>query len=410
MKRRLPLGPLVLVLLLGVLFYACRDGGPTGPSNPGGNDTTGVDTTGTDTTHTDTTRTDTTKTDTTVVVGPRDCKADPVVFTEYLLDPSLIKVVVPIGSLGGGNTELVGRSYIHPKDGLTGQRLPVRAPADLEIMGVKHYDPTNGSPPAGYVYDWSLIFDAGCGVRMDLYHIKDVSPRIKAKYDTTISTSSAFNPIPFADRIKFKAGDTIGWYMTGPNAVAFDFIVNNDSVTNQFVNQARYVARNSNILHVVCPYDLYAGPKKAAYYNLLGTVAGQTVPGAGCGTLGDAAFIGTPRGQWFFDSAFTAGPGVLKKEGHYGDPLPILYGPDSTIFVGHLGPANNIRIERSNPTWLALDKVTASHCYQAYSTPTTASGWVWLSRVHSAKMNVAFSETGACPVDFPGTGFKSYFR
>jgi len=337
--------------------------------------------------------------------APRNCKINPVVFTEYIMDPSLIKVVAQIGSIGGGNTEIIGRSYIFPKDGQTGMRLPLRAPVDMELVGSKHYKPSD-APATGYVPDWSLYFDAGCGVNIELYHIKDVSDTIKSVSDTTVYSSSAWVNVT---RKKIPAGTIFGWYIPGLNSVAFDFITKNDSVTNHFANQARYVARGSNILHTVCPYDLFEPAKKSTYYNLLGTVTGTPIAGIGCGTV-ERDVIGTPAGQWFFDSAFVAGPGVLGKDGDYGDPLPLIVMPDSTLDIGHLGPAGDVRIQRGNPTWKRLQDITTEWCYQLYPTPTTPDGWLWLKMRRADKMDVGFSSTGTCPSNFPASGFKSYYR
>lgn len=340
-----------------------------------------------------------------VTPSGRNCKTNPVVFTEYLMDPSLIKVVAQIGSIGGGNTEIIGRSYIFPKDGQTGMRLPLRAPVDMELVGSKHYKPSD-APATGYVPDWSLYFDAGCGVNVELYHIKDVSDTIKSVSDTTVYSSSAWVNVT---RKKIPAGTIIGWYIPGLNSVAFDFITKNDSVTNHFANQARYVARSSNILHTVCPYDLFESSKKAAYYGMLGTVTGVPIAGIGCGTV-ERDVIGTPAGQWFFDSAFVTGPGVLKVDGFYGDPFPIIVMPDSTIDIGHTGPAGDVRVQRTNPTWKRPQDITTEWCYQLYSTPSTAEGWLWLKMLRADKMNAAFSATGTCPSSFPATGFKTYYR
>jgi hypothetical protein len=336
---------------------------------------------------------------------PRNCTTDPVVFTEYVMDPSQIKVVAQIGAIGGGNTELVGRSYVFAADGLQNQRLPIVAPTDLDIVAAKHYSPTGALP--AYIPDWSLFVDAGCGVTMELYHVKDVSDTIKAVADTTIYASSAWEPL--SHRIRVAAGDTIGWYISGYNSVAWDFIVRNDSITNQFANQARYVARNSNILHVVCPYDLFVPAKKSAYYAKLGSVTGIPVPGANCGTV-ERDVIGTPAGQWFFDSTFTVGPGMLSKVGYYGDPFPNIIAPDSTIMFGHIGPNNDVRIERVNATWKRPQDITTEWCYQVEPTPSSPDGWLWLQMVTPTKMNAAYSPTGTCPGTFPDSGYRTYYR
>lgn len=422
-------GPIAILILLAALFHACNDsGGSSGPADP--DPTCETDSTlclPDPTCETDSTfcppdltcETDSTlcppeltcETDSTLCPDPghqvRNCVTDPVVFTEYIMDPTLIKVVAQIGAIGGANTEIIGRSYIFPKDGQQGQRLLLRATADLDVVGAKHYDPTQGAPPAGYVYDWSLILDAGCGVRIELYHVKDVAASIKAVADTTVYPSSAWELLP--QRVKLKAGDTLGWYIPGPNSVAFDFITHNDSVTNQFANQARYVARNSNVLHTVCPYDLFEPSRKAAYYDLLGSVTGIPVPGAGCGTV-ERDVIGTPAGQWFFDSTFVQGPGQLQKDGFYGDPFPNIIGPDSTVYFGHIGPANDLRIQRNNPTWKRPQDITTEWCYQGYPTPSAPDGWLWLKMMTATKMHAAYGDTGTCPAQFPASGFKAYFR
>jgi hypothetical protein len=192
------------------------------------------------------------------------------------------------------------------------------------------------------------------------------------------------------------------------NSVAWDFIVRNDSVTNQFANQARYEPR-SNILHVVCPYDMFEPAKKAAYYALMGSVGGVRLPGADCGTV-ERDVVGTPSGQWFFDSSAATGLGGLQKEGFYGNPFPNIIAADSTIMFGHIGPSNDVRIERGNPTWKRIDLITTEWCYQVHPTPTTPDGWLWLRMERADKMSAAYSPTGTCPASFPTSGFKSYYR
>ncbi|MCD6023403.1 MAG: hypothetical protein K0Q91_319 [Fibrobacteria bacterium] len=403
---RLP--KLVLVLCaLGALFYACKDsGGPTA-ADPGPADSCLADTT-LCAVPIDTTGQDSLPDTTFHPPGPRNCATHPAVFTEYLIDPSLVKGVAQIGSIGGANTELVGRSYIFPKDGQAGQRLPLRAPVAMRLRGSKHYRP-DGAPTTGYIPDWSLMFDADCGVSLEFYHVKDVSDSIKKVSDTTVHPSSNWEIVP--RRVEFRAGDTIGWYVpAAPGGLAaFDFIVRNDSVVNRFANQARYLAYNSNILHVVCPYDLFVPAKKAAYYDLISSVGGIPYPGAGCGTVSRDS-LGTPAGQWWFDSAFTPGSRPLRKEGFYGDPMQVITGPDSTIMIGHTGPNNDIRFQRSNATWKKPETLTTEWCYQVYPTPTTPDGWLWLRMDRADKMSVAYNPTGTCPSTFPAGGFKTYYR
>jgi hypothetical protein len=336
----------------------------------------------------------------------RDCAADPVVFTEYLIDPSLVGVLGEIGSVAA-KTEIGGRSYIFPKSGQDGQRLPLKVPADMYLTGIRHYRPLG--TPEGYRADWSLALKVGCGIWLEVYHVKDISDSIKALVDTTIGTASAWQPL--STPIALKAGQIFGWYIPGNNAVSFDFIAHNDSIENKFVNQPRYVARKSNILDIVCPYDLFEPAKKAAYYALLGTGTGNAAPGATCGTP-ERDVPGTPAGQWFFDPDFDTVRPELKKVGDYGEPLPLIMAADSTVLVGHIGPTDDFRIPRGNPTWKPLKDITTDWCYQALSFPPASApeGWLWLKMETPTKMNVAYRSTGSCPSTFPLSGFKTYYR
>ena len=80
------------------------------------------------------------------------------------------------------------------------------------------------------------------------------------------------------------------------------------------------------------------------------------------------------------------------------------------MLVGHIGPLDDFRIPRNNPTWKPLKSITTEWCYQAYTFTPSPDGWLWLKMVTPTKMNVAYSPTGSCPSSFPATGFKTYYR
>ncbi len=335
--------------------------------------------------------------------GSKTCTT-PVVFSEYIIDPASVKVVSQIGIVGGGNTELVGRSYVFAKDGLEGTRLPMMAPTDIEVIGAGHYIPDGA--PVGYAPEWSLLHESGSGETIELIHVKDVADAIKDVAGTAISASSAYQNLP--KRIPFRAGETFGWYIKGLNSIAWDFIVRRDDVTNKFANQSRYMMGNSNILHVVCPYDLFTASKRAAYYSLIGSVSGAPVAGASCGTV-ERDVNGTPAGQWFLNASATSFL-ANTKDGDYGNPLPIVLGPDRTVQIGHMGPSNDLRIDASNPTWRDPATITTEWCYQSASLPAVAGAWLWLRMVSVAQMDVAFGQTGGCPAAFPASNSRHYYR
>lgn len=334
---------------------------------------------------------------------PTTCTQQPV-FGSHLLDPGMIKVITQIGVVGGGNTEIVGRSYVFPIDGIDGVRIPLHAPTTLSVVAAKHYLPP-GAPTTGYVPDWSLLLDAGCGIQLELFHVKDVAASIKAATDTTISNSSAWQPL--ATRVPFAAGETFGWYMRGLNSVAFDVIVHDRNFVNQFTNQARYVTGRSNLLDVICPWTLFAPALRNSYLGAIGSQSGFRVAGAGCGTV-NRDVAGTPAGQWFTSATVTAN-WPFSKIGFYGDPLPIVLGVDSAVYIGHTGPANDVRIYRENSTWKDPATITSSHCYQVTS-GSNASGWLWLRMNSAIQMDAAYNDTGLCPSTFPSTGFMAYHR
>ncbi|MGV3707232.1 MAG: Ig-like domain-containing protein [Gemmatimonas sp.] len=327
----------------------------------------------------------------------------PLSFNQYLIDPSLVKVVTQIGVVGGGNTELVGRSYVFAIDGMDDQRMPLKAPTDLNVIAAKHYLPP-GAPTVGYVPDWSLLLDVGCGVTLELFHVKDVAASIKAVADTTISSSSAWTQLP--TKVPFRAGETFGWYIRGLNSVAFDVIAHDRNVKNKFANQARYDA-GSNLLDIVCPWNLFEPSKRDTYLGAIGSPSGFRYPGSGCGTV-ERDFAGTPAGQWFTTTNISSG-WQLAKDGFYGNPLPIALGVDSTVYIGHIGPSNDIRIARSNSSWKNPSMITQSHCYQI-ANGSTMSGWLWLRMNTATQMDVAYGDAGLCPTSFPADGFKAYYR
>lgn len=331
---------------------------------------------------------------------PTACTTRPV-FNEFLIDPSLLKVVTQLGMIGGGNTEIVGRSYAMAIDG-DGVRLPLTAPADLKITAAKHYVPQGA--PAGYTPDWSLVFDTGCGVTFELYHVKDVAPSIKAAADTTIYPSSAWEPLK--NPVSFRAGETFAWYQRGLNSVAFDVIAHDRNVRNHWANQQRYEVGGSNLLDIVCPWEMFAPAKRDAYLAIVGAQTGFRVAGAGCGSV-ERDVVGSAAGQWF--ASATLAPFSLSKTGDYGNPFPIVLGVDSTVYVGHTGPNNDIRIYRNNATWKDPAKITTSWCYQIEN-GSTQSGWLYLRLNSASQMDVSYSQDGLCPASFPASAFMAYYR
>ena len=173
------------------------------------------------------------------------CSVRDVSFIVPVVDPSVVQMVTPIGGVGAGGTEIVGRSYIHPKAEYEDIALPVRAPTDMRLIAVTHYIPPGAPVDGSYRSDWALTFEVGCDVSLSFYHIKGVVPSIEAQATGGIKSRSA--PEPVSQTIEFKAGDIIGYYIRGFHSIAFDFIVNDRRVTNPFQNQRRYEIRRESV-------------------------------------------------------------------------------------------------------------------------------------------------------------------
>ena len=318
-------------------------------------------------------------------------------FTHYLVNPNLVKVVNPIGVVGGANTEIVGRSYIFIKDEIS-EKIPIYAPKDITLTSGSYYNPsTNKNNPYP---DYALTFNAGCQHTIDLSHLKEVIPAIQERLPP-LSTSSARKQV---QPLKLNAGDLIGYYIPNKGVAAFDFIVDDNTITNTFANQKRYEAGyGSNLLHSTCPYDYYQGDMKKAYYNLLGSSAGILFDIKDCGTVSKDK-LGTLSGQWFLDPDYKTGMGENKKEGNYGNPLPIVYMPDR-ITIGHIGPNDYMWIYSNEATYKDPKTITDEHCYQS-----THQGYVYFKLTNNSEMNAYYSETGTCPPTFPTTDYKTYYR
>lgn len=327
-------------------------------------------------------------------ISTEDCYSD-IIFTHYLVDPKFVYSVSQIGAVGGANSEIIGRSYIAIKDEFTNQKVPIYAPTDMTLAYASYYTALN--PVEGLLPDYGLAFEIKCGKRMSLAHVKEVIPQIKDKLPTTPQNKSAYN---YPINIEFKAGDLIGYYIKGPGSVAFDFIVDDSKIKNKFANQERYEAGHGhNTLHSICPYDLYSGEMKEAYYNLL--------PGIKCGTM-DRDKVGTIAGQWFLNLDPTTGMGDYKKDGDYGNPLPIAMTPER-ISIGHIGSDNIIWIYPNNPTHKDPKEIMTEHCYQNYPQGSPL-GYVYFKIVDDMTMDVYYSETGSCHSSFPSIGAKRYYR
>jgi hypothetical protein len=332
-----------------------------------------------------------------------DCKD---AFTEPLLDVDAINTVTPIGLVGGGGTEIVGRSYIFPRSDIEDE-IQLFAPTAMTLIGGARYVPTGA--PEGYHPDWALAFKPDCSSAMliELYHVKNVVPALVEAIGDDIKPTSAWKSLPVGAQVHLDAGEQFGGYLLGPTSVAFDFIVRDDDVTNEFAEPARY--KDSNILHVVCPYSYYPTELRSAFEQLLGAPGVGPVEGATCGSVA-IDVVGSLAGQWFLNPDPATGRGNLSLTDGYGNPHPIGKNPDGSIVFGNVGPSQQgFRVYSDDASWRDPADVTDQHCYQL-GTPGSPNGWLYYVIVSDSELKAFYSATGECLQTAPTEGGKTYYR
>ena len=308
--------------------------------------------------------------------GPEPgCTTRPV-FTRDVIDLDQVQVVVPIGQQTAFGGVLSVRSYVHSKPSLHGQRLPLYAPVDMTLVQAAYYK--IGDDPA-YKPEYSLFFDAGCEIQVQLYHVKGVVGAVASVTPKEPVPSSAGQPVKATP---VKAGEQIGWYEgEAGKSVAFDFRVEDSRHTNTFINQARFTSSPgaSGELHAVCPYDFYAGAQRASWLAKLGAPSSDPVPGTTCGTISQGA-AGTAEGMWFFADAKvneltyrgrTWSQGDVPDAGEYQSQIVLNVDPGGTVRIGGLNasqPMTQMMVGRQGPgseTWRDPRAVTAGedHCW-----------------------------------------------
>lgn len=319
-------------------------------------------------------------------------------FTYNFIDPKYVRVVTPIGEQTGSGGVIAVRSYVHPAIEFAGVELPIFAPTDMTLSSASYYKPPGSSDT--YKPEYSLYFEAGCGISIKFFHIKGVVGKVAGAVPVEPSSSSAGQAVKSTP---VKAGEQIGWYKLGETSVAFDFWVDNAAVTNKFIVQSHFT--NSNALHSVCPYDFYISDKKAIWLAKLGAPGSDPIPGTGCGTISQGV-VGTADGMWFVNE--NTENDRLTLDGAYQSQVMFSIDPSGIIRIGGLnatGAPTQMMISSNASTWKKPSDITigATHC--------------WSNSQQSVKVNIISEKvmtvlvgTGNCDgLNSMGVG-KTYFR
>ena len=332
--------------------------------------------------------------------GPA-CLDTSVHFTHNLIDPADVSGVAPIGGQTGTGGIIAVRSYIYPLRSLVGQQLPLYAPVDMTLVGASHYQPPGALP--GWLPEYSLYFDVGCGITLNLFHVKGISAPLAAVVPPAVTQSSASTQI--TPPLKVATGEQVGYYLPSNDGdgVSFDFWVNDAAVTNSFISPARYVG--TNYVHAVCPYQFYVEPLRSVWYAKLGTQGGVAVPGTACGTVRQGN-LGTAQGQWFRDpNPATGHADVLTNDGTYLSQGVITIESDGTVRIGGFWSPEYVIIGPTDPSWADPNTVTSGHCW--FGTSVNQSVTVQLDSPTAMRVAVV---NGPCPASVPASVWKTYYR
>lgn len=326
------------------------------------------------------------------------CTATPV-FTKDFISLDHVQVVVPIGQQTAFGGSLSVRSYVHSKPALDGQELPLYAPVDMTLTQAAYY---NISTDPTYKPEYSLFFDAGCGVIVSLYHVKGVVGSVAKVVPKEPVPSSAGQPVTATP---VKAGEQIGWFRgEAGKSVAFDFRVEDANHTNTFINQARFTSSPgaSGELRAVCPYNFYAGEQRARWLAKLGAPSSDPVAGTTCGEISQGT-AGTAQGIWFFDDAkvndFTYRGETWdegKPGGQYQSQIAFTVDALGTVRIGGLNaakPMDQMMISRQG---------LGSEAWKDPATVTAGQEYCWYTSSQSVK--VRLSADGASLTAVVGAG------
>ena len=279
-------------------------------------------------------------------------------FTSNFIDPKFVRVVTPIGEQTGSGGVIAVRSYVHPAIEFAGQELPIFAPTDLTLTSASYYKPPGSSDT--YKPEYSLYFEAGCGISVKFFHIKGVVGKVAGAVPIEPSNSSAGQTVKATS---VKAGEQIGWYKLGETSVAFDFWVDNSAVTNKFIVQSHF--SNSNALHSVCPYDFYSPDKKSIWLAKLGAPGSNPIPGTDCGSISQGV-LGTSDGMWFINESTENDR--LVYDGAYQSQIMFSTDPSGIVRIGGLnasGPPAQMMVSPNASTWKKPSDIAvgATYCW-----------------------------------------------
>jgi hypothetical protein len=364
------------------------------------------------------------------------CRSNPDPYFKHpVIDPAALELVFSPGSVGGGGTEIVGRSYMRMSTPTlnVGASVPVIAPTTMTLTAISYYTPGQGS------LDWSLYFTASCEVGVQMFHLKDPGPDVKEAWKNmeillpgttevmkvagstlplqlaTDPFASAANNLPVP--VQIAAGSTVGSYIMPSEGVAsWDYIVLNRARRNSFSNQARYEYGLSgmdpaDVVFNDCPFDYYEDNVRQSYLSLIAPPAWAPPGEPLCRKSPSRDILGALTGEWFLrkhDPGHQTGLGKGRMEYAYGNPFPVALDTNGDLLIGHTGTIAGLtncagyRIS-ANSLGLLPHQFTPG-TKQCYAIPALqGGGHVFFKLESPTKLKVSWG-ADPCPADFPADG------
>lgn len=327
------------------------------------------------------------------------------VFTHPIVDPATISFITPLGELNGGYEEvqtLAGVMMNFKREVVEGNKeIEVYAPTDMILESYSfHIVPF---PPGG---QWALIFRLSKDVTMRIDHISRASDAIQ-QVTTTIPKESSTEDYP-KTKLKFKAGEIIGYTFGTVPAHNWNIYVFDTKQKNNFINQMRYEKNRlgERLDTAVCPFDYYEDQGlKNIYYALLGaSQPGQT---ASCGSPSKDK-IDTLSGLWHLKKEGRVETGY---EGDFANPLSVYKRSDNNVVIHEIG-RKRVIISPGMPTYKNPEEVTSSHCYNLTDdwSGSMRDGYIYFRIDSDTEMSVAYNRAGSCPTMFPTVNIQKYYR
>jgi hypothetical protein len=319
-------------------------------------------------------------------------------FTENFIDPAYVRAVTPIGEQTGSGGVIAVRSYIHPSNSFLGKELPIYAPVDMTLVMASYYKPPGAA--ANYQPEYSLYFEVGCGISVKFFHIKGVVGKVAGAVPAEPLPSSAGQSVT---RTPVKAGEQIGWYKLGANSVAFDFWVDNEAHTNNFIVPSHFAG--SNALHSVCPYEFFTANKRTLWLSKLGAPGSDPIPGTTCGVVTEG-IEGTADGMWFISPDTQTDH--LTYDGAYQSQIMFSVDPSGILRIGGLntsGTLSQMMVSPQSSTWLKPSdiKIGSNHCW------STELQSVAVKVIDNKTMSVVVGAGSCSTLSDPSTG-RTYYR